>query len=111
MSKFYLNTSTNLVSCLKYKFINNLIIHGFLDYDKECCKKQCPCAKDNDNKSSETSNEDNNFNLFMKLFKPEDSPELQTQKVEASPELSNEKKAEAEGLIVEFINRLQAIIA
>lgn len=86
-----------------------LLILFLTEYDRECCKNQCSCAKNV--ASSESSNDDSNFKLFMKLFKNDDNRKIEGEKIETSPELSNEKKAEAEGLIEELVNRLKTLVS
>lgn len=81
----------------------------FVDYDQDCCEKQCPCAAGHDVKASPDN--DNSFNMFVKMFKPEGSENIQMEKSNLTPELSVEKQQEAEGLISEMMNRLSNIIA
>lgn len=49
--------------------------------------------------------------MFVKMFKPEDGTKLQKEKVEATPEISDEKNKKAEAIITEFIDRINSVMA
>lgn len=76
----------------------------FLDYDIECCKKECPCAA-----APEATNEDD-FNMFVKLFKPEDSA-VYNADIEATPALSPENKKKAEAVVEKMIKELNQLVS
>lgn len=49
--------------------------------------------------------------MFVKMFKPEGSENIQKETSNLSPELSAAQQQEAEGLISEMINRLSNIVS
>lgn len=82
-----------------------MLISMILDYDKDCCKKECPCA------AVPASKNDDNFNMFVKLFKPASGSKLKAGAIEASPKLSDSKKKQAENLVEEMIAKLNKVIS
>lgn len=81
------------------------------DYDKECCEKECPCASQTaGNCFDEPTDDDKNFDLFMKLFKPQNSEDMQKEHLSNSINLTSEEKTAAEGVIEQLVEKLNAII-
>lgn len=77
----------------------------------DCCKKECPCARENTKDMSEESALKNkNFDMFVKLFKNDNSA-MQKDFIRADPELSESTEKAAEKEIHHFVDRLNTIIA
>jgi hypothetical protein len=61
--------------CKKRKLIIDVLLKFFYRdvYDKECCKKNCDCPEGSSLECEESSNsKEGNYDVLVKLFKPED---------------------------------------
>lgn len=89
-------------------FLVTLILRFILD--KNCNEHDCPCALDSNGvcPDNESSEEDNQFKIFVDMFKP-----LANQNItpgETTPELDGKKTQKMDGIFSRFLQEITSAL-
>jgi hypothetical protein len=86
--------------------IIDVLLKYFLreSYDKECCKQECDCPEGTAIECEDSSSE-SNYEVLVKLFKPEEEATVDTE-----GDLSEDERSEITGIMKEAIDAVTDVL-
>jgi hypothetical protein len=97
-------------ACKQRKLIIDVLLKYFLreTYDKECCKQECDCPEGSTVECEDSSNE-SNYEVLVKLFKP-DEESVQDVIETTGDELSSNEKEQITGIMKQALDAVTGIL-
>lgn len=93
--------------------IDVLLKYFFRDvYDKDCCKEGCNCPEGSSIECEGSSDsKEENYDILVKLFKPEESDDLTTKDVETSNDnISENDQQEIASIVQQAMDKINGLL-